>query len=226
MQRFILFCLAGLLVNAIAAQAQGVRDNEMAETRLFQTLSAETRNFPKGIDGRPDWVQALDKGLISPRSTKTGEPRPPENAVPMPKDGIVFTNTQFMPYVVFPHQQHAEWLTCMNCHESLFELKATGRGKGMTAILRGEHCGFCHGRVAFAPEGSCYRCHSKPNPAALQNNSPFIAPTKIEQALDPDDEGKPRRRKKAAASPLRLVPSVVLPPAPVSPPPVVAPVLE
>jgi c(7)-type cytochrome triheme protein len=213
MSRLALIGLLVLLFNATTARAQGVRDNELPEAKLFQSLPVVTANFPKGIDGRPDWVQALGKGLISPRSTKSGEPRAVENAVPMPTAGIVFTNTQFMPYVVFPHQPHAEWLTCMNCHESLFELKATGKGKGMTAIFRGEHCGFCHGRVAFAPEGSCYRCHSQPNPAAVRNNSPFTAPAVVESAVVEDPEPMPRRRgRKAVPMYGRLAPSVVPPP--------------
>lgn len=226
MSRLHLIALLALLLSGPVARAQGVRDNEMAETRLFQTLPTVTAGFPKGVDGRPDWVQALAKGLISPRSTKSGEPRAIDNAVPMPTAGIVFTNTQFMPYVVFPHQQHAEWLTCMNCHESLFELKATGKGKGMTAIFRGEHCGFCHGRVAFSPEGSCYRCHSQPNPTAVQNNSPFRAPTAAESAVavDTADDQPRRRSRKAVPMAGRLAPSVVPPPA--ASPPVSAPELQ
>lgn len=225
MSRYPLLCLTCWLVHTSVALAQGVRDNELPESRLFQSMPAVTASFPKGIDGRPDWVQALDKGLISPRSTKSGEPRAVDNAVPMPTEGIVFTNTQFMPYVVFPHRPHAEWLTCVNCHESLFELKATGKGKGMTAIFRGEHCGFCHGRVAFSPEGSCYRCHSKPNPNAIKNNSPFVAPTVVEQVAEEDD--KPRRRgRRTVPMAGRLAPAVVPPPAAPSPAPVVAPVLE
>ena len=217
MSCFIRFLLLGCCFIGCAASAQGVHDYEaLPEARLLLNPKAVTGNFPKGIDGRPDWVQTLGKGLIAPRATKTGESRSPEGWGEMPAEGIVFSNTQFMPFVVFPHQPHAEWLACSNCHEALFQLKATGKGKGMTAILRGEHCGFCHGRVAFSPEGSCYRCHSKPNPAAVQNNSPFVMPTKVEPvALPEEEEDKPRRRgaKKPVFSSGRLVPSIILPPA-------------
>ena len=214
MRRSLFCCLFALLFHSVAVHAQGVRDNELPESKLFQTLPGITGSFPKGVDGRPDWVQTLNKGLIAPRATKSGAPRPPEQGVAMPTEGIVFSNTQFMPHVVFPHQPHAEWLTCLNCHESLFEMKASGRGKGMTAIFQGEHCGFCHGRVAFSPEGSCYRCHSKPNPAAAQNNSPFVAPAKVEQAVIPDaEEDKSRRRGRRVPMASRLVPSTVPPPA-------------
>ena len=225
MLRFAFLFLIGVLLHGVSVRAQGIRDNDLAETRLFQTLPVVTAGFPKGIDGRPDWVQALNKGLIAPRSTKTGEARPPEVNIPMPKDGIVFSNTQFMPFVVFPHQPHAEWLSCMNCHDTLFEFSRTGRGKGMTAIFQGEHCGACHGRVAFSPEGSCYRCHSMPNPAAQKQNSPFVAPAKVEKAPEADEDDKPRRRKKSTFTAGRLAPSVVPPPS-AEPPPVTAPLLD
>lgn len=208
-----------LLFVAGAAGAQVHDFANLPEARSLANPKVVTANFPKRVDGRPDWVQALESGLISPRSTRTGEPRPPEE-VPMPQDGIVFRNTQFMPHVVFPHRQHAEWLTCLNCHESLFEMRATGRGKGMAAIFRGEHCGTCHGRVAFSPEGSCYRCHSQPNPNAVKANSPFVEPLVVEQpeALSLPPEQKPSRRRRGAEGYApgpnrgRLMPSVVPPP--------------
>lgn len=227
-RQFCLFLL-GLVGAVAAARGQGVYDYEnLPEARLLQTPKAVTGHLPKGIDGRPDWVRALEKGLIVPRSTRSGAPRPPEGWGEMPAEGIVFKNTQFMPYVVFPHAPHAEWLACSNCHEALFELRATGRGKGMTAIFRGEHCGFCHGRVAFSPEGSCYRCHSRPNPAALQGGSPFVAPTRVEEAPTLEEEDKPRRRgaKKAVPTAGRLAPSVVPPPAPPQAPLKVEPALQ
>lgn len=213
-----LFPLLACLLLPAASQAQGVHDFENSpEARLLQLQKSVTQDWPKGIDGRPDWVRALEKGLISPRSTRSGAARPAETMGEVPKEGIVFSNTQFMPFVVFPHAPHAEWLACANCHDALFERKATGKGKGMTAILRGEHCGFCHGRVAFSPEGSCYRCHSKPNPAALQNNSPFVEPVRVEAAPALEEEEKPRRRRAKGPVPTpggRLAPSVVPPPAP------------
>lgn len=217
MSRFFLFLLLGFALNVLVVRAQGVYDYEnLTEARMLLSPKAATASFPKGGDGRPDWVRVLGQGLITPRSTKTGAPRPPEDWGDAPKEGIVFSNTLFMPFVVFPHQPHAEWLACSNCHDGLFERQATGKGKGMTAIFRGEHCGFCHGRVAFSPEGSCYRCHSKPNPAALQNNSPFTSPANIEQpAVADDEEDKPRRRgAKKVPMAGRLAPSVVPPPAP------------
>ena len=196
-----LLSLSGLL------HAQGVHDYTQAETRLLMQMDTATATFPKRVDGSPDWVSALKQGLISPRSTLTGETRPIEEMGNAPTEGIVFSNTQFMPFVVFPHQPHIEWLACSNCHDGLFQRRATGRGQGMTAIFQGKYCGFCHGRVAFSPEGSCYRCHSIPNPAAIQDNSPFVEPTKIEQepAMEASTEEGGRRRGKPR--PIRLPPT-------------------
>ncbi|HET6718043.1 MAG TPA: c(7)-type cytochrome triheme domain-containing protein [Rhodocyclaceae bacterium] len=217
MSRLALICLLVLPFAGSAARAQAVHDYEnLPEARLLATPKTAIGHLPKRVDGRPDWVQALDQGLIAPRSTKSGEPRPADDAIAMPSAGIVFTNTQFMPHVVFPHRQHAEWLSCMNCHESLFELKATGKGKGMTAIFRGEHCGFCHGRVAFAPEGSCYRCHSQPNPNAMKANSPFVEPAAVEAPEQLEPLTTKRRGGRAAGNPdgrSSLRPAIVKPPA-------------
>jgi len=206
--------LAALLCFGRAALAQVHDYANLPEARLLQTPKGVTGHLPRGIDGQIDWVRALEKGLIKPRETRTGEPREPEIWGEMPTEGIVFRNTQFMPYVVFPHQPHAEWLTCANCHKALFELRTTGRGKGMVAILRGEHCGACHGRVAFSPMGACYRCHSLPNPEAVKEGSPFVEPKKIETPQSAFPEEKPRRRganKPQGGQGGRLVPSVVPP---------------
>jgi c(7)-type cytochrome triheme protein len=212
------FLLAALLPCTLPAAAQGVRDYTQPESLVLQKESVATAALPKGIDGRPDWVRALQQGLIAPRATLRGTPRPDETMGEAPRDGIVFSNTQFMPYVVFPHKPHAEWLACANCHDGLFERRATGKGQGMTAIFQGRHCGFCHGRVAFSPEGSCYRCHSKPNPAAVQTNSPFTAPAKVERAPVPDDPeeegGRRRRGKTGPGRPGGFQASPVIPPMP------------
>lgn len=226
--RSFLFLL-GLLAGPAVAQA--VHDYEnLPEARSLMTPQKLLGSLPKRIDGSPDWVRALDLQLIAPRSTRSGASRP-EEAVAMPKDGMVFTNTLFMPHVVFPHRQHAEWLTCMNCHEFLFEMKATGRGQGMTAIFQGRHCGFCHGRVAFSPEGSCYRCHSKENPNAAKASSPFVEPKTVEAGAPAasnapsvpvvaEEVKKPRRgARQSTWTSGRLTPSVVPPPAETPPPP-------
>ena len=165
-----------------------------AYTQLQQPREVTTW-FPRDREQRPDWVDVLRRGLIEPRETLRGQPRPPETMGEMPPQGVLYTNTQQMPYVVFPHAPHAEWLACPNCHDALFGRQATGRGQGMQAILEGRHCGACHGRVAFSPEGSCYRCHSQPNPTGIIQNPGEAPPATTAEA------GKPTKRRQLGDPP-------------------------
>lgn len=190
--------LAAFVAVAPPAVARGelspLQDPESAGFVTLQNPRVVTNWFPQDRDQRPDWVDVLKRGLINPRETLHGEARAPDPMGEAPRDGILFTNTREMPFVVFPHQPHAEWLTCANCHDALFPRKATGRGKGMTAIFAGEHCGACHGRVAFSPFGSCYRCHSQPNPLGV---IPLVTDAVMESArsAEPEAEGNSRRRR-------------------------------
>lgn len=184
-----------------------IRDYTLSEVEVLQDPRTATDFFPKDRDQKPDWVDVLRRGLIHPRETLTGEPRAPEFLGPPPEQGIVFKNTAQMPYVVFPHQPHVEWLACTNCHDDLFERKATGQGEGMVAIFMGRHCGTCHGKVAFSPAGSCYRCHSLPNPTALFAPVPDAA---IEPAApQPTKEPSRRRGQNPDEVPLRQPSSAV-----------------
>ena len=54
-----------------------------------------------------------------------------------------------MPDVVYPHKQHTEWLDCSNCHPAIFVPQKGANQISMAAILLGEKCGVCHGKVAF-----------------------------------------------------------------------------
>jgi c(7)-type cytochrome triheme protein len=66
-----------------------------------------------------------------------------------------------MPDVVYPHEQHTQWLDCANCHDEIFIPEKGANQMSMAGILLGQKCGVCHGRVAF-PVTDCRRCHSKP----------------------------------------------------------------
>ena len=125
------------------------------------------KNFPRDEAGLIDWVQALRKGHIAPRSDLHGTNK---DLKPLDLD-IIFTDTGSMPKVRFPHKAHTEWLTCKNCHPGIFKQKKGANiikmddiaGKGnpeMDDILKGKYCGVCHGKVSFAPTKNCRRCHS------------------------------------------------------------------
>jgi c(7)-type cytochrome triheme protein len=127
---------------------------------LLQPAAAALRGFPIDRLGRVDWVRALREDRIHPRSSVAGDaPMEVLDSV------ILMQNTREMPHVTFPHRAHTEWLTCSNCHPKPFEPRKGGNRISMDAILRGESCGRCHGRVAFSVF-ICERCHDMPHPGS------------------------------------------------------------
>lgn len=140
----------------------GVHDPSDEAVQVLQDPGVGMKGFPRDSQGIVDWVQALEQGVIDPRKGLTGE----EQMFPVNFD-IIFTNTRSMPYVRFPHQQHTEWLTCGNCHPLIFIPQKGGNPITMSAIIQGEYCGVCHGKVAFPPTKNCRRCHSVPQEITL-----------------------------------------------------------
>jgi c(7)-type cytochrome triheme protein len=123
----------------------------------FERLQQPQEAFsilPDDKRGRPDWMRALREGAIRPRSSVSGG-----EAMQALDQDIIMKNTAQMPYVKFPHQSHAAWLACSNCHDAIFAPKTGANTINMTMILRGESCGICHTKVAFTVM-ACERCHS------------------------------------------------------------------
>lgn len=141
----------------------GIHDPGVPVVNVLQPPYEAMANFPRDDQGFTDWVKILEMGLIDPRKSldATGE------MFPVDFD-IVFRNTQSMPYVRFPHRQHTEWLTCANCHPRIFIPQKGANPVSMSAIIQGEYCGVCHGKVAFPPTMNCGRCHSVAKETALQ----------------------------------------------------------
>ena len=113
--------------------------------------------LPKSLAGnRVNWVKAIDDKKINPRWDKQDD-----KATPVVIDlNIVREVKGSMPDVVYPHKQHTEWLDCSNCHPAIFNPQKGSNAISMAAILLGEKCGVCHGKVAF-PVSECRLCHSK-----------------------------------------------------------------
>jgi len=124
----------------------------------LQPPSDAMGEFPRDDAGLIDWVQALQKGHVTPRSDLHGTG--PE-LKPIDMD-IEFGNTGAMPKVLFPHKAHTQWLACKNCHPAIFKEKKGANKFRMTDVFNGKYCGVCHGKVAFAPTKNCMRCHSVP----------------------------------------------------------------
>lgn len=141
----------------------GIHDTSNEATFSLQPPAEAYDGLPTApVGNRVDWVKALDDGLLRPRWDRLDSSEEP---FVMDLD-IVRPVKASMPDVVFPHRQHTEWLFCSNCHPAIFVPQAGANQINMSAILLGEKCGVCHGKVAFpVTTATCSKCHSKPKPA-------------------------------------------------------------
>ena len=141
----------------LAPPEDGIHDPANDGTHALQAPLTAFGPFPKSNDGnRVDWVKTLNENLITPRADRN-DPA----AQPMVMDlNIVREVKGSMPDVVYPHKQHTQWLDCSNCHPAIFIPQKGANQISMAAILLGQKCGVCHGKVAF-PVSECRRCHSK-----------------------------------------------------------------
>jgi len=135
----------------------GIHDPENDGTHALQPPLTVFQSLPRSNAGnRVDWVKALDTNQIGPRWDRTDP-----TAAPVVMDlNIVREVKGSMPDVVYPHKQHTAWLDCSNCHPQIFIPQKGANQISMAAILLGQKCGVCHGKVAF-PVSECRICHSK-----------------------------------------------------------------
>ena len=110
--------------------------------------------LPKDAFGQPDWIAAMDKGIIYPRS-HIGTDR-----INQPTFGFDFylkgPSPQFDAW--FPHSTHTRLLDCASCHPKVFKYRGTKIT--MKDIRAGKYCGTCHGKIAFPVDVACARCHT------------------------------------------------------------------
>ncbi|MCK9283240.1 MAG: c-type cytochrome [Rhodocyclaceae bacterium] len=143
----------------------GIHDAANDGTHALMPPLTAFGSLPKSFAGnRVNWVEAIQSRKINPRYDRNDP-----NAQPVIMDlNIVREVKGYMPDVVYPHKQHTEWLDCSNCHPAIFVPQKGANAISMAAILMGEKCGVCHGKVAF-PVSECRLCHSKkkdvPRPA-------------------------------------------------------------
>ena len=133
-----------------------IHDPENESIDVLQAPYEALEDFPRDSGGLIDWIGAIDNGLITPRSVLEGDAE--MHAVDL---DLVLRNTSSMPFVKFPHLPHTKWLTCENCHPSIFLPQNGGNFITMADIMEGKYCGVCHGKIAFPPL-ECARCHSIP----------------------------------------------------------------
>ena len=138
----------------------GIHDPENGGTHMLQTPKEAFASLsPSKTGNRVDWVKALGNNEIAPRYDRISDEVKP---VVMDLD-IIREVKGSMPDVVYPHKEHTQWLDCSNCHPAIFIPQKGANQISMAAILLGQKCGVCHGKVAF-PVSECRRCHSKQKP--------------------------------------------------------------
>jgi c(7)-type cytochrome triheme protein len=148
-----------------APAEDGIHDPDNEGSYILQPPKTAFDLLPKSSSGNYiNWVEAIQNGDVTPRFNKDN----PE-AQPVVMDlNIVREVKGTMPDVVYPHKQHTQWLDCSNCHPAIFIPQKGANQISMAAILMGEKCGVCHGKVAF-PVAECRRCHSKPKAVAASS---------------------------------------------------------
>ena len=154
-----------LLTGALYAQSNGwkplkedgLHDPENPAIEFLQEpAEALSQLPPDGVGNKVLWNRALRERYIEPRTNVY-----PETKIEIIDMDIIMEKTGEMPLVLFPHLPHTEWLDCTNCHDKIFVKKVDANQINMFTILSGNHCGQCHGAVAF-PLTECNRCHSVP----------------------------------------------------------------
>ncbi len=132
-------------------------------------IALEAADLPTDRYGLVDWVEGVRMGKINPRGALDPNIPPTE---PLDLDVIIETKSRFQPRVLFSHKVHTFWLSCDNCHPSIFKQEAGGNPEmTMPKIASGEYCGRCHNRVSF-PLTDCLRCHVEPKEETTAGSVP------------------------------------------------------
>jgi c(7)-type cytochrome triheme protein len=140
----------------------GIHDGANDGTHVLQPPLIAYEGLPSSNFGNyVDWVKSLNDGLLKPRYDRFD---PKVEPLVMDLD-IVREVKASVPDVVFPHKPHTQWLHCSNCHPKIFIPQRNANVINMSAILLGQKCGVCHGKVSFPiTTKSCKMCHSKEKP--------------------------------------------------------------
>ena len=143
----------------ISLSTDGIHDDKNPALKSLQEPIESMKGFPKDRRNEVDWVKTLDQKLIDPRKTKEGKEYGGVGLLQEMDMDIIMKNTQYMPYVRFPHLAHTKWLDCSNCHPNIFLPQEGANQINMDAVLKGKYCGVCHDKVSFSLF-VCERCHN------------------------------------------------------------------
>lgn len=144
----------------------GIHDPENDAIKILQEPVEAMVDFPLDRRGKVNWVDAIRSGKITPRKSLSGDEFDGEMMQELDMD-VILKQTANMPNVRFPHLAHTEWLNCSNCHPDIFIPELEANDITMDKIFKGEFCGRCHDKVAFALF-TCERCHSVPHESSSE----------------------------------------------------------
>ena len=123
--------------------------------RRYMTYFNSKPFVPTEFGNQIDWVQALQRGQISPRRFLKEE----SLSMNMDRDLELSAERAGVSAAGFPHKPHLDWMSCNICHPEIFMIQRNGtENMNMTEIADGKFCGVCHLNVAF-PLDNCNRCH-------------------------------------------------------------------
>ena len=127
-------------------------ENNRPEIEQAPNWEAALEMLPRDVMGQPDWAAALRDGVVMPRAMD-----PDDRNAGMFKLDFYLKGPNPMFDAFFPHSTHLQWMGCESCHPAVFKYR--DNEISMAAINKGEYCGACHGKVAFAAT-NCKRCHT------------------------------------------------------------------
>ncbi len=124
-------------------------------TGIYQAL-------PRDSKGAVDWMRALDEKTITPKPGIDPITEPAST-----KDSeIVFTpDGNPGKAATFRHATHTQWLSCKNCHSTIFKKRDENLQFTHDDMEAGKYCGACHFKVVVVQSG-CKGCHAAKKPAA------------------------------------------------------------
>jgi c(7)-type cytochrome triheme protein len=138
----------------VIVQEEVIRPPDIDWTALYASL-------PRDSKGAVYWMQALDEKLIT---LKPGIDPATEAASTLDSEITFVPDGNPGKSAVFRHATHTQWLSCKNCHPTLFKKRSENLQFTHDDMDAGKYCGACHKKAVFVP-GGCKGCHAGKKPA-------------------------------------------------------------
>jgi c(7)-type cytochrome triheme protein len=138
----------------VIVQEEVVKPPEIDYAAIYQTL-------PRDKKGVVDWMRSLSENLITPKPGIDPAAEPAK----VKEGDIEFVNAaESGKAATFRHATHTQWLTCKNCHNSIFKKSEDNLQFTHDEMEKGKYCGACHFSVVVVQSG-CKGCHAGKKPA-------------------------------------------------------------